>query len=215
MYICIWVSVCVPACVCVCVYDDLELLTYYLNSSFGCPLMCSPFSVTLLSAYSSSLTFTSKFRIKTSECSCSAYITTFRSSLGTTFACSSHNNWCVCLFPAYITVVEKEVVAFETEARQLTRIGDVQKAETMMNKCKLAKKEVSCLLLLMLSVCVCVCGHTLVLFLFSKCYNILHVVCFCGLPCLDSPWYNRTGWLGIKHQRTYLLTLFGEFLICF
>ena len=24
-------------------------------------------------------------------------------------------------------------------------------------------------------------------------------------PHLQSPWYNRTGWLGIKHQFTYLL----------
>ena len=29
--------------------------------------------------------------------------------------------------------------------------------------------------------------------------------CFCSLR--GSPWYNRTGWLGVKHQLTYLLTL--------
>ena len=52
---------------------------------------------------------------------------------------------------AYIVIVEKEMVAFETEARQLTRIGDVQKAETMMNKCKLARKEV-CTIVSMMSV---------------------------------------------------------------
>ncbi|XP_070195173.1 coiled-coil and C2 domain-containing protein 1-like isoform X1 [Littorina saxatilis] len=44
---------------------------------------------------------------------------------------------------AYVAAVEKEAVMFETEARQLARIGDVQKAETMINKCKLAKKELA------------------------------------------------------------------------
>ena len=37
------------------------------------------------------------------------------------------------------------MVAFESDSRQLARIGDVQKAETLMSKCKLAKKEVSVL----------------------------------------------------------------------
>ena len=29
----------------------------------------------------------------------------------------------------------------------------------------------------------------------------------CLSICLSSPWYNRTGWLGVKHQLTYLLTI--------
>ncbi|PVD23464.1 hypothetical protein C0Q70_16736 [Pomacea canaliculata] len=44
-------------------------------------------------------------------------------------------------FSEYIAVVEKEAAAFEVEARQLVKIGDTQKAEVMMNKHKLAKKE--------------------------------------------------------------------------
>nr|KAG5709537.1 hypothetical protein BaRGS_001587 [Batillaria attramentaria] len=44
---------------------------------------------------------------------------------------------------AYIGVVEKEMAGFEQEARQLTRIGEVQKAETMINKHRLAKKELT------------------------------------------------------------------------
>ena len=28
----------------------------------------------------------------------------------------------------------------------------------------------------------------------------------CTLPLAESPWYNCTGWLGVKHQLTYLLT---------
>ena len=32
--------------------------------------------------------------------------------------------------------------------------------------------------------------------------------------CLSSPWYNRTGWLGVKHQLTYLLCLFGGDPVC-
>ena len=30
---------------------------------------------------------------------------------------------------------------------------------------------------------------------------------FCYFFSTPSPWYNRTGWLGVKHQVTYLLTL--------
>ena len=30
--------------------------------------------------------------------------------------------------------------------------------------------------------------------------------------CLFSPWYNHNGWLGIKHQVTYLLSAFSEFI---
>ena len=31
---------------------------------------------------------------------------------------------------------------------------------------------------------------------------------FFSALCVHSPWYNRTGWLGVKHQLTYLLTYF-------
>ena len=30
-----------------------------------------------------------------------------------------------------------------------------------------------------------------------------------GTFSMFSPWHNRTGWLGVKHQLTYLLTYFG------
>ena len=40
-----------------------------------------------------------------------------------------------------------------------------------------------------MSACVCMCVHA-----------YMH-----ACLCVYSPWYNRTGWLGIKHQLTYLL----------
>ena len=51
----------------------------------------------------------------------------------------------ICQFfsPAYIAVVEKEVLTFESEARQFTKVGDVPKAELLINKSRLAKKEVN------------------------------------------------------------------------
>ena len=31
---------------------------------------------------------------------------------------------------------------------------------------------------------------------------------------IHSPWYNHTGWLGVKHQITYLLTYLHIYLLC-
>ena len=36
----------------------------------------------------------------------------------------------------------------------------------------------------------------------------------CLLHCSGSPWYNHTGWLGVKHQLTYLLTVLDTVWIC-
>ncbi|XP_035827871.1 coiled-coil and C2 domain-containing protein 1-like isoform X2 [Aplysia californica] len=44
---------------------------------------------------------------------------------------------------AYLAVVKSEAVSFEQEARQYVRVGEVQKAELMMNKKKLAEKEIA------------------------------------------------------------------------
>ena len=45
----------------------------------------------------------------------------------------------------------------------------------------------------------------------SRLYN-LYCVCFCYYFCLlVSPWYNRTGSLGLKHHVTYPLSLFAWF----
>ena len=38
LFVCVCVCVCVLARVCVC--DDIELLRYYMNSIFGCAVMC-------------------------------------------------------------------------------------------------------------------------------------------------------------------------------
>ena len=59
-------------------------------------------------------------------------------------------------------------------------------------------------------VCVCECGGTWL----CICVFVMHVhagMCVCTSMCwclfLSSPWYNRTGWLGIKHQLTYIFSL--------
>ncbi|GFN95176.1 coiled-coil and c2 domain-containing protein 1-like protein [Plakobranchus ocellatus] len=44
---------------------------------------------------------------------------------------------------AYVAVVKKEAVAFEQEARQFAKLGEVQKAELMMTKKKYAEKEIA------------------------------------------------------------------------
>jgi len=36
----------------------------------------------------------------------------------------------------------------------------------------------------------------------------------CLLHCSGSPWYNHTGWPGVKHQLTYLLTVLDTVWIC-
>ena len=62
-------------------------------------------------------------------------------------------------------------------------------------------------------ICVCTCLHA-----FSVHWPFLHLRCFCILVllmlaalcavlCWLSPWYNRAGWLGVKHQFTYLCWL--------
>ena len=35
------------------------------------------------------------------------------------------------------------------------------------------------------------------------------LVCFVRLICWGSPWYNCNGWLGVKHQVTYILICWG------
>ena len=59
-------------------------------------------------------------------------------------------------------------------------------------------------------VCVSVCGGTWL----CNCVFVMHVhacMCVCTSMCwclfLSSPWYNRTGWLDIKHQLTYIFSL--------
>lgn len=44
---------------------------------------------------------------------------------------------------AYVEVVKEEMPSYETEARQLAKIGDMQKAQMMLTKKKMAEKEVS------------------------------------------------------------------------
>ena len=44
---------------------------------------------------------------------------------------------------AYLAAVKNETVRFEQNARQFLKIGEMQKAELMMNKKKFADKEVS------------------------------------------------------------------------
>ena len=51
-------------------------------------------------------------------------------------------------------------------------------------------------------VCVCVCGC--VWMCMHECARERMYMC-CVCLCACSPWYNCTGWLGIKHQVTYLL----------
>ena len=46
-----------------------------------------------------------------------------------------------------------------------------------------------------------------VLLLLLFCF-VCFLLCFCLF--FPSPWYNRTGWLGVKHQLTYLLVFFTE-----
>ena len=44
-----------------------------------------------------------------------------------------------------------------------------------------------------------------ILSLFVLCFNMyLFFYVYCVLTICVSPWYNRTGWLGIKHQVTYI-----------
>ena len=38
----------------------------------------------------------------------------------------------------------------------------------------------------------------------KSCIYIDQQLNVCAGSCPTSPWYNRTGWLGIKHQVTYL-----------
>ena len=42
-------------------------------------------------------------------------------------------------------------------------------------------------------------------------YGYLSVPCMVRLPVL--PWYNRTGWLGVKHKLTYLLTVTCQYRV--
>ena len=43
--------------------------------------------------------------------------------------------------------------------------------------------------------------------LFSFCVWIIQLFCYSSASFSPTPWYNCTGWLGIKHQVTYLLIL--------